>query len=159
MFTWHDVINIMISVLIILPLVNLIHQSGHAVFARMFGGKVALTLGRGKHFFSIGELEVKRIYFLDAFNQYEKLKVDTRWSHTLVYAGGAFFNLFPVLIVNALVFNGFIEWHPLLDKFTYFSAYFIFFSLFPVQYSEEHPSDGWAIYSIWKHGIKSDTID
>ncbi|TMW70632.1 hypothetical protein [Alteribacter natronophilus] len=159
MFGWSDIPSAIWAFFIILPLVALIHELGHYAFTRLFGGKIAFTLGRGKLLFKMGGFELRRVYFLDSFCQIKELKVSNRLSHALVYLGGPLFNLLTIIIVNSLIHAGFLPPHMVFYQFAYFSLYFMFFALLPVEYGEGHPSDGKALYDVLRYGTGRDPLD
>ncbi|MGD6818086.1 hypothetical protein [Metabacillus sp. 84] len=159
MFELKDVLTLLWSLCIVLPIASFVHQLGHTVMALVFGGKGTFTIGRGKTLFSFKNLTVKRLYFLDSFCQYEGLRYDNRATHALVYGGGALFNLLSILLVNFLIVQGVVEPHLFFYQFAYFSSYYVIFALLPVRYSDDHPSDGMAIYEVLRHGRKCDPID
>lgn len=107
----------------------------------------------------IGVVEIRRIYFLDAFCHYEEMRRNNRFSHILVYLGGSLCNLLSVLILNTMIANDFLPEHQFFYQFAYFSVYYVFFALLPVQYADHHPSDGQAIVNIIRHGEPCDIID
>lgn len=151
MFTLSD----MWSFFVILPIVAILYQLGHIVVAWLFGAKVSFALGRGKKVLTIGVVEIRRIYFQDAFCHYEEIRRNNRFSHILVYLGGSLCNLFSVLILTTMIANDFLPEHQFAD----FSVYYVFFALLPVQYADHHPSDGQAIVNIIRHGEPCDIID
>ena len=59
----------------------------------------------------IGVVEIRRIYFLDAFCHYEEMRRNNRFSHILVYLGGSLCNLLSVLILNTMIANDFLPEH------------------------------------------------
>lgn len=107
----------------------------------------------------VGVVEIRRIYFLDAFCHYEEMRKNNRFSHILVYLGGSLCNLLSVLILNTMIANDFLPEHQFFYQFAYFSVYYVFFALLPVQYADHHPSDGQAIVNIIRHGEPCDIID
>ena len=159
MFQLEDMITFFWAFFFVLPIVAFIHQLGHFVFVWMFGGKAVFILGRGKLLFRIGKLEVNQYYFLDSFCQYDSLNWDNRYTHAFVYAGGSLFNLSAILIVNTLIHTGILEPHIFFYQFVYFSVYFVFFSLLPFKYSENHSSDGRSIYDVIKYGKSCSQLD
>ncbi|RNA67041.1 site-2 protease family protein [Alteribacter keqinensis] len=158
MFGWSDVPTAIWAFFVILPLVSLIHELGHYLFTRLFGGKIKFCLGRGKILFKLGGIEVRRVYFLDSWCQIDKLSVSNKWSHTIVYLGGPLFNIATVIVINSSIHMGLLEPHILFYQFVYFSLYFTFFSLLPVDYGDGNPSDGKAIYDVIKHGTARDPL-
>lgn len=159
LFTLSDMWTFCWSFFVILPIVAILHQLGHIVVAWMFGAKVSFALGRGKKVLKVGVVEIRRIYFLDAFCHYEEMRKNNRLSHILVYLGGSLCNLLSVLILNSMIANDFLPEHQFFYQFAYFSVYYVFFALLPVQYADHHPSDGQAIVNIIRHGEPCDIID
>lgn len=152
MFSWGDLDKFVVSFFVILPIVTLIHQFGHFFFAKLFGGTLDMEIGTGKKLFRIGKLQFNRVYFYDAWCQFSDLKYSNKFTRTLVYGGGSFFNLASILIVNGLIRADLLEASILTYQFAYFSFYYVFFSMYPIYYSNGHPSDGRAIYDTWRQG-------
>ena len=148
MFEWNDLITAFWAFFVLLPLVSLIHQLGHYLMALLFGGRSEIILGRGKLLFKLGTIQVNRYYFLDSYCHYESLKKNTRLTHILVHAGGVLLNLISILLVNLFIIIGWLPEAQFFYQFGYFTIYYMFFSLFPVQYSEKHASDGKQIINI-----------
>ncbi|RBW69839.1 hypothetical protein [Bacillus taeanensis] len=159
MFGWHDMWTFFWSLFIVLPLVSFLHQAGHVFFAKLFGAEIKFALGRGKVLFKFGAFEIRRIYFLDSTCHYEGVRVNSCWAHILIYAGGTLFNALSVLIVNSLIVYEILPSHLFFYQFAYFSIYFTFFALLPVQYGENHPSDAKAIYDVIRYNKPCDPID
>ncbi|MEK3886238.1 hypothetical protein [Bacillus sp. FSL K6-3431] len=159
MFTFNDTITFVFAFFITLPIVALIHSLGHLFFASIFGGQIKLVLGRGKRIFSRGIFELRLLYFFDSKCHYRKLKINNKLSHCLVHAGGIIFNILAIVLVNTSIFIGLIPKHIFFYQFVYFSVYYIFFALLPIQYGENHYSDGKAIISIIRTGKPPDLFD
>ncbi len=109
MFGFNDMVKFLWSFLIVLPLVQIIHVSGHSFMALIFGGKGSLDIGMGKTLFKIGPIRIRAIYFIDSFCRFGELKTDNRFSHALVYAGGSLFNLITIFIVNLLIIHSVLK--------------------------------------------------
>lgn len=148
MFGLTDFFGFLLALLILYPLVTFIHELGHAFFAWIFGGEFNLSLGRGKKVLHIGPFNLHRMYFLDAFCNYSKLKWNNRLTHLFVHAGGVLFNLGSVFVLNLLIHKGYIEPHDLFVQYSYFSVWLATFSLIPVDYGDGNYSDGLSIYRI-----------
>ncbi|PYZ96870.1 hypothetical protein CR205_14430 [Alteribacter lacisalsi] len=159
MFGWSDIPSAIWAFFIVLPLVSFIHELGHYAVTRLFGGKISLTIGRGKLLFKLGGFELRRVYFVDSFCQIKELKVSNRLTHALVYLGGPLFNLLTIVIVNSLIHAGVIEPHMVFYQFAYFSLYFIFFALIPIEFGKGYPSDGKALYDVLKYGTDKDPLE
>ncbi len=91
---------------------------------------------------------------MDSFCNYGELKYDNRVSNALIYAGGSIFNLASIFIVNTLIVKDILSENIFLYQFVYFSTYYVFFALIPVRYSDNHLSDGMAIYKVLRYGEK-----
>lgn len=152
MFGLNDMGTFVWAFFVTLPLTLLIHTAGHAFFARLFGSKTSLIIGRGSKLFQVKSLEIRKLYFIDSVCQYNELRRERRWKHALIYAGGPIFNLLSILLINGLIHEGILPPHHFFYQFVYFSVYLLFFSVLPVDYGEEKPSDGKAIYDVLKFG-------
>lgn len=159
MFTLNDIPMFIINFFLILPLVTLIHEAGHVLVARVFGGKIHFCIGTGRLLFTIGPLQIRRRYFMEGWCQYEKLSYNKTWAHVSIYLAGSLFNLLVILTLNMLITNEVLPAHLFFYQFSYFSVYFIFFSLFPYRNEDDKPSDGMAIYDVIRYGKAKDPID
>ncbi|CAM3989706.1 hypothetical protein [Lederbergia lenta] len=159
MFTFNDMMTFVIAFFVTLPLVALIHSLGHLFFAKLFGGKIKLALGRGKTLLSYGIFELRLVYFFDSECHYQQLKINNKWTHCLVHAGGIIFNILAIVLVNSSIYLGILPKHLFFYQFVYFSVYYIFFSLLPIQYGENHFSDGKSIVTIIRTGSPPDLFD
>ena len=159
MFEWSDFITAFWAFFVLLPLVALIHQLGHYLMARLFGGRSEIILGRGKLLFKLGTIKINRFYFLDSYCHYKSLKINNRWSNILVHAGGILLNLLSIILVNLSIIIGWLPETQFFYQFGYFTIYYMFFSLFPIQYSEKHASDGKQIINILQNYPPSNTFD
>ncbi|MGJ9384946.1 site-2 protease family protein [Salipaludibacillus sp. CF4.18] len=159
MFGWEDIPTFIVAFFVVLPLVAFIHESGHFILTYLFGGKMRFTIGRGRIFFKRGDFEIRRIYFLDAWTQLEKLEVDNRWSHAIIYAGGSAFNLITVILINSLIHAGVLQPDLFFYQFVYFSVYYIFFAIIPVNFGEGHATDGKEIYDVLRYGTEKGPLE
>ncbi|MDQ0270913.1 hypothetical protein [Cytobacillus purgationiresistens] len=159
MFNWDDLITAFWAFFLILPLVSLIHQLGHWTMAKIMGGDSHLVIGSGKTFLTIGPISVKRIYIADSSCTYKGLKINNKLSHILVNSGGIIFNLSSMLILDLLIIFNIIPETTYFYQFGYFSVYYIFFALLPIQYSDNHVSDGLAIYKILRNIDPKDIVN
>ncbi|PLS14616.1 hypothetical protein CVD28_27290 [Bacillus sp. M6-12] len=145
MFGISDVIKFLISFFIIFPIVTFIHLSGHIFFVTLFGGtERKIVIGCGKKMFLFLNVEVRKYYFWNGACEFKSLKYDNRITNTLIYLGGAFFNVTSIFIINGLIFSGIINESVIVFQFIYFSFYVLFFSLFPMDFANGSPSDGKA---------------
>lgn len=159
MFELNDMITFFWSFFLILPIVSIVHVAGHSFFALIFGGKASMNIGVGKLLVKMGPIKVRSMYFIDSFCRYQSLKLDNRFTNALIHAGGAIFNLGSIFLINSLIINNILEPHLFFYQLSYFSAYYIFFSLIPVQYSKSHLTDGLAIFKVLKYGERYEITD
>jgi len=159
LFTLSDLPMFFINFFFILPIVTLVHEAGHVWVARLFGGKIHFCIGTGKTIFNIGKLEVKKKYFMEGWCQYEDLTYNKTWAHVSIYLAGSIFNMIVILMINYLIFADILPQALFFYQYSYFSVYFIFFSLFPYRDDDGKPSDGLAVYDVIRYGKAEDPID
>jgi membrane-associated protease RseP (regulator of RpoE activity) len=149
MFGFNDLWKFFISFFLVLPTVTILHELGHFFFAKLFGGKVIVHIGTGNVLFKIGSLRIRKLYFYDGWCEYITVSNRTgKIEKALVYLGGSLFNIASILILNGLIMKGMLEPNILLYQFTYFSFYYVFFSLFPINHLNGCPSDGMAALNV-----------
>ncbi|WP_199478362.1 hypothetical protein [Peribacillus saganii] len=153
MFGISDVFKFLISFFIIFPIVTFIHLSGHIFFVTIFGGtQKKIVIGCGNKLFSFFQVEVRKYYFWNGACEFKSIKYDNRITNTLIYLGGALFNVTSIFLINGLVFLGMMNKSVIVYQFIYFSFYVLFFSLFPMHFADGTPSDGKAaILSLKNH--------
>ncbi|PLR85758.1 hypothetical protein CVD25_07850 [Bacillus canaveralius] len=145
MLSMFEVLKFLVSFFLILPVVTFIHLSGHIFFVSIFGGtEKKLVIGCGKHLFSFWRIEVRKYYFWNGACEFKSLRYDNRLTNMIIYLGGSIFNFTSIVIVNWLIYSGRLEDSVLWNQFIYFSFYVLFFSLFPMYFSDGSPSDGKA---------------
>ncbi|GHI00967.1 hypothetical protein [Neobacillus kokaensis] len=145
MFGFADIIKFLISFFVILPIVTLIHLSGHIFFVTLFGGlEKKIVIGCGTKVFSFWNIEIRKYYFWNGACEFKSLRHDNRFTNTLIYLGGSLFNLTSIFLVNALISQGILDTSVFWYQFVYFSFYILFLSLFPMYFSDGSPSDGKA---------------
>ncbi|WP_174733660.1 hypothetical protein [Mesobacillus harenae] len=156
MFGMDDFIKFLQAFFIVFPVVTLIHLAGHITFASIFGGKdLKVKIGSGKRLFSIGFVEVRWFYFWFGDCEYGSLKVKNRGALSLVFLGGALFNLLSIFFINLLIAAGWADKSMLTYQFVYFSFYYMFFAMLPMDFQDGYPSDGKAILRLWKRQRES----
>jgi hypothetical protein len=149
MFGFNDLWKFFISFFLVLPTVTILHELGHFFFAKLFGGKVIVHIGTGNVLFKIGSIRIRKLYFYDGWCEYITVSNRTgKIEKALVYLGGSLFNIASILILNGLIMKGMLEPNILLYQFTYFSFYYVFFSLFPINHLNGCPSDGMAALNV-----------
>ena len=150
MFGFEDMWKFFLSLFLVLPLVTVIHQSGHLLFAKILGCKVDIHIGAGKMLFKLGSINIRKFYFFDGWCEYKALhqKKNGKLKRIIIFLGGSIFNITAIILVNSLILQGILEPNLILYQFVYFSVYYVFFSLFPTEFVNGCPSDGKAVLNI-----------
>lgn len=153
MFGLSDVLRIILSIFVVMPIVSIIHELGHLVFVYLFKAKkTTMSIGCGDTLFRFGIIEVKRFYFWYSCCSYEKLKYDRWISHFLIYAGPIIFTLAGAGIVNWLTLEGVLAPSYFTYLFIYFSLYFVAFDIIPMRYPSGQPSNGKVLLDLIQYG-------
>ena len=152
MFGINDIPKFFLAFFLVLPVISFLHEAGHVFFAWLMGGKnIKVTIGSGAKLFRVGMLEVRKYYFWYGLCSFDNLKYQQRFANILIFLGGVLFNAVAALAVIYLVENGTIEAGMLTYQFTYFSMYYIFFALLPMQYPDGSYSDGKVILDFLRN--------
>lgn len=160
MFGLSDIIKFLFSFFLIMPIVTLIHLSGHIFFVTIFGGsEKKILIGCGNKLFAFRNIEVRKYYFWNGTCEFKGLKHDNRLTNTLIYLGGAIFNLVSMLIIYSLVYQNILDSSVIWYQFIYFSFYIMFFSLFPMYFSDGSPSDGKAAELALRNKLEDRVTD
>ncbi|MCP3031903.1 hypothetical protein LF817_11160 [Halobacillus sp. A1] len=87
MFGIADLLKLLLSAFIILPVVSVIREGGYLIASHFLGAKSSkVTVGCGPRIFNLGVFEIRKYYFMYSWCTYEELKVDKNWAHLLVYS-------------------------------------------------------------------------
>ena len=152
MFGLDDFLVFFRAFFIVFPIVTLIHVFGHYLFARLNGCQGSkIIIGCGKKLFSIRNIEIRMFYFWDGSCVFSDIKVKSKFRHILIYFGGSLFNMLAIFIVHMSIKLEIIEASSITYQFIYFSIYTIFFALMPMDYPNGSPSDGKALFQIYKN--------
>ncbi len=149
MFHFKDLPKFFLAFFLVMPVISILHETGHVFFAWLMGGKnIRVTVGTGKPAFKLGMLEIRQYYFWYGLCTFENIKRKEKFSNILIFSGGALFNLIGTLAVIFLVDEQILKPGLLTYQFTYFSLYYIFFALLPMPYPDGNLSDGKIILDL-----------
>ncbi len=149
MFGVEDIPKFFLAFFLVLPVISILHEGGHIFFAWIMGGKnIRLTVGSGDVIFRAGMLELRRYYFWYGLCSFDNLKRNHRFANILIFAGGSLFNAVSTIAVIYLINNGYLEPNLATYQFTYFSLYYVFFALLPMEYPGGSYSDGKIILDL-----------
>ena len=149
MFGVQDIPKFILAFFILLPIISIIHETGHVFFAWLMGGKnIKIVVGTGKPIFHRWIVEVRQYYFWYGFCTFDNVTRQRRLASILIFSGGALFNLLCAICIILLVKNGMLKEGLFTYQFTYFSLYYIFFALIPIPYPDGTFSDGRIILDL-----------
>ncbi len=152
MFGISDIPKFLLAFFLVLPVISILHEGGHVFFAWLMGAKnIRIVVGSGKPVFSRGILEIRQYYFWYGFCTFENIERKEKVANTLIFLGGALFNLLSTIAVILLVENEVLEAGMVTYQFTYFSMYYVFFALLPMLYPGGNYSDGKMILELIKN--------
>lgn len=145
-----SLIELFVGIFVFLPIITLIHESGHLFFNRLFGGRPnKVVLGAGKKLFSIGILEVKRYFFMLGYCTHSD--TECKALRIVELAGGVLFQLLTCLLINMLVDLRIIKHSSWYDVFISLTLYIALSAMIPIKY-HNIDSDGMQIYKVLRYG-------
>lgn len=149
MFGLTDIPKFLLAFFIVMPVISILHELGHVVFAWLMGGKnIRISIGSGKPILQLGMLEIRKYYFWYGLCTFDNLKKRERFSNILIFSGGVFFNIIGIIIMGIFINTGILETNIFTYQFTYFSWYYIIFALLPMPYPDGNLSDGKIIFDL-----------
>ncbi len=143
----------LIGIFVLLPFIILLHELGHAFFAKLFGNKnIKITIGSGKPILNLKFIEIRKIYFWFGNYNSSRDKEISKLKKILILSGGALVNLITATTLWILLENKIIEYNFLIPIFISYSFYVGIGTLIPITYYNGTNSDGKQIYQILKYG-------
>ncbi|ALC88027.1 hypothetical protein AM499_00175 [Bacillus sp. FJAT-22090] len=161
MFGFSDLLSLIISAFIILPVVVFLRETGYLIVSKIFGVQnPRLTIGSGPRIFKIGIFDVRKYYHLYSWYSYDSIKRKSKPAYICIYAGPILINLLVALIINALLANGYLqEYQTFLERFIFYTFYFVLFDIVPMKTINGMPNNGMIIYEICRYGKRTDYND
>ncbi|MDN3439003.1 hypothetical protein QMA04_12925 [Planococcus sp. APC 3900] len=158
MFGLADLISLIISAFIILPIVVFLRESGYLVMSLILGVKnPRMTIGSGPRIVKIGMFDIRRYYHLYSWFSYDSLKRQGKFAYVSLYAGPILVNMIVALIINALLANGIIEEYATFwDRFVFYAFYYVVFDIVPMKTANGMPNNGLIIYEMFRYGRRTD---
>ena len=158
MFGLSDLISLVISAFIILPVVAFLREAGYFLISGIFGVKnPRLTIGSGPRIYKIWIFDIRKHYHLYSWFSYDKLKNTSKFAYILIYAGPILINLFLALTLNALIANGYLlDYKTFFDRFVFYAFYFVLFDIVPMVTVNGKPNNGMIIYEMLRYGKRTD---
>ena len=158
MFGFSDLLSLVISAFIILPVVTFLREAGYFLISGIFGVKnPRLTIGSGPRIYKIWMFDVRKHYHLYSWFSYDKLKNTGNFAYILIYAGPILINLSLALTLNALIANGYLQdYKTFFDRFVFYAFYFVLFDIVPMFTVNGKPNNGMIIYEMIRYGKRTD---
>lgn len=161
MFGLADLISLIISAFIILPIVIFLRESGYVLISLLLGVKnPRLTIGSGPRIKKIGMFDIRKYYHLYSWFSYDSLKRQSKFAYIMLYAGPILVNLIVALIINAMLANDLIkEYVTFWERFIFYAFYYVLFDIVPMKTANGKPNNGLIIYEMLRYGRRTDYND
>jgi hypothetical protein len=158
MFGLADLVSLIISAFIILPVVIFLRESGYFIVSGIFGVKnPRLTIGSGPRIFKVGVFDVRKYYHVYSWFSYDSLKRKNNFAYICIYAGPILANLTFAVTINALLANGMLqEYKTFWERFIFYAFYYVLFDAVPMITVNGKPNNGMIIYEMLRHGKRTD---
>lgn len=158
MFGLSDLVALVISAFIILPVVVFIRELGYLIVSFLLGAKnPRLTIGSGPRIFKVGMFDVRKYYHLYSWFAYDDLKRQSKFAYMLLYAGPILANVIVAVVVNAMLANGLLDdYRTFWDRFVFYGFYFVLFDAIPMKTANGMPNNGMIIYEMLRYGRRTD---
>lgn len=161
MFGLSDLLSLIISAFIILPVVVFLRESGYLIVSWLFGVvKPRLTIGSGPRLIKLGMIDIRKYYHLYSWFSYDDLKRKSKFAYVCIYSGPILINLFIALLINFLIANGWAEeYKTFWDRFVFYAFYYVVFDVVPMTTINGKPNNGMIIYEMIRYGKRVDFND
>lgn len=161
MFGIADLLSLIISAFIILPVVIFLRESGYFVVSGFFGVvNPRLTIGSGPRIVKIGLFDIRKYYHVYSWFSYDDLRIKNKFAYVCIYAGPILANVTVAFTINLLISNGIIvEYKTFWDRFVFYSFYYILFDAIPMITINGKPNNGMIIYEMLRYGKRVDYND
>lgn len=158
MFGLADLMSLVISAFIILPVVVFLRETGYLLVSWLFGViNPRLTIGSGPRIKKIGMLDIRKYYHLYSWFSYDELKRKSKFAYICIYLGPILMNLSIALLINFLIANHFIEeFKTFWDRFAFYAIYYVLFDVIPMHTINGKPNNGMIIYEMIRYGKRVD---
>ena len=158
MFGLADLMSLVISAFIILPVVVFLRETGYLLVSWLFGViNPRLTIGSGPRIKKIGMLDIRKYYHLYSWFSYDEIKRKSKFAYICIYLGPILMNLSIALLINFLIANHFIEeFKTFWDRFAFYAIYYVLFDVIPMHTINGKPNNGMIIYEMIRYGKRVD---
>ena len=153
-----DLLGLVISAFIILPVVIFLRESGYFIVSGLFGVKnPRLTVGSGPRIFKFWFLDVRKYYHVYSWFSFDLIKSKSNFAYICIYLGPILSNLTVAVGINALLANGFLDdYKTFWSRFIFYSFYYVLFDAIPMITVNDKPNNGMVIYELLRYGKRVD---
>lgn len=158
MFALSDLLSLIISAFIILPVVIFLREAGYLIVSWLFGViNPRLTIGSGPRVRKVGMIDIRKYYHVYSWFSYDGLKRESKLAYICIYAGPILTNLTLALLINFLIANGWMEeYKTFWDRFIFYAFYYVLFDIVPMKTVNGKPNNGMIIYEMIRYGRRID---
>ncbi len=158
MFGLMDLLSLIVSAFIILPVVILLREMGYFLMSAIFGVKnPRLTIGSGPRIVKIGVFDIRKYYHLFSWFSFDSIKRTSKFAYISIYAGPILLNVSLALTINALLANGMLEeYRSFWDRFVFYAMYYVLLDTIPMMTVNGKPNNGMIIYEMVRYGKRID---
>lgn len=158
MFGLSELLSLIISAFIILPVVVFLRESGYLIVSWLFGVKnPRITIGSGPRLVKVGMIDIRKYYHLYSWFSYDELRRKSKLAYICIYSGPILVNLSIALVLNFLVAYGWAEeYKTFWDRFIFYAFYYVLFDVVPMKTINGKPNNGMIIYQMLRYGKRVD---
>lgn len=161
MFGLDDLVSLIISAFIILPVTVFLRELGYMIVSPIVGVvNPRITLGSGPRVFKFSVFDIRKFYHLYSWFSYDSIKREGKFSYVLLYAAPILINTILALTINALLANDVIEeYRTFWDRFVFYAFFYVLFDIVPMKTMNGKPNNGYIIYEMLRYGRRTDYND
>lgn len=158
LFGFSDLLSVIISAFIILPIVVFLRETGYLIVSKMLGVEnPRITIGSGPRIIKIGIFDIRKYYHLYSWFSYDAIRRESKFAYICIYAGPIVVNLILALTINVLLANGILEkYQTFWERFIFYIFYYVLFDLIPMKTLNGMPNNGMIIYEMLRYGKRTD---
>lgn len=126
-------VNFIVIGLFIFPFIAFIHETGHAFFLKLFGGKInEFSIGNGKVLWKKNNFNIRNAYFAGGRVVPDNIELMDTPKKSFFFLGGVIFNLISALMLDITIGYEFGVFRHYLDSFIFVSYLNVFINLVPL---------------------------
>lgn len=158
MFGFSELVSLVVSAFVILPLVIFIRECAYLIVSEIFGVEnPRLTIGSGPRIYKLGVFDIRKYYHLYSWFSYDSLKWNNKFVYVAIYASPILMNVVVALTINILLVNDYIQVYTRFwDRFIFYAFYFVLFDVVPMKTVNGKPNNGMIIYEMLRYGKRVD---